>query len=109
MSLKIDQYLVKADPIEAVEVTGSNNSELAQWCGGEPNLDGGVRVPTLEGIQIAEIGSFLIRNRTNKQFTTMLPVPFHEKYHKIGVRNGDRAINIHNSFLGRRRGEIEEE
>lgn len=67
MQLQVDQYRKRPVVIEAVQFTGFNQKELADWCGGQyadpPRIlePLGMDIPTLEGTMVAWEGDWIIK------------------------------------------------
>ena len=63
--MKMQKFRKKPVVIEAVELKFSTESqnEIIQWSNNtiEKGLDGGLRIPTLEGVMIANTGDYIIK------------------------------------------------
>lgn len=56
------KYVKKPIPIEAVQWDGSNQDEIAAFCGATAVIeDGKLSIHTLEGVMRARIGDFIIK------------------------------------------------
>jgi len=63
--MEMQKFRKKPVVIEAVELKFSTESqnEIIQWSNNtiEKGLDGGLRIPTLEGVMIANTGDYIIK------------------------------------------------
>jgi hypothetical protein len=79
----IQTYRKKPVVIEAVQLkfTTDSQDEIIQWSNNtiEKGLDGGLRIPTLEGIMIANTGDYIIKG-VNGEFYPCKPDIFMKTY-----------------------------
>jgi hypothetical protein len=77
------KYRKKPVVIEALELKFSTQSqdEIIQWSNNtiEKGLDGGLRIPTLEGIMVANTGDYIIKG-VNGEFYPCKPDIFEKTY-----------------------------
>ena len=80
------KYIKKPIVIEAKELEYSTKSqeEIIEWSNGliKKGLDGGLRIPTLEGVMVANTGDFIIKG-VEGEFYPCKPDIFHKTYSKV--------------------------
>ena len=80
------QYRKKPVVIEAIELkyTTDSQDEIIKWSGNiiEKGLDGGLRIPTLEGTMVANTGDFIIKG-VQGEFYPCKPDIFEKTYEEI--------------------------
>ena len=84
------KYIKKPVVIEAKELEYSTKSqeEIIEWSNGliKKGLDGGLRIPTLEGVMVANTGDFIIKEpfpTGDRDFYPCKPDIFHKTYSEI--------------------------
>lgn len=76
-------------PIEAKELTHTNQLEIMEWCCGKKGLDGSVKLKTPESegqTQTAVSGDFIVKGYTEElgwHFWPVKPSYFNENYDKV--------------------------
>ena len=80
------KYIKKPVVIEAKELEYSTKSqeEIIEWSKGliKKGLDGGLRIPTLEGVMVANTGDFIIKG-VEGGFYLCKPNIFHKTYSEV--------------------------
>ena len=80
------KYIKKPVVIEAKELEYSTKSqeEIIEWSKGliKKGLDGGLRIPTLEGVMVANTGDFIIKG-IEGEFYPCKPDVFHKTYSEV--------------------------
>lgn len=80
------KYIKKPVVIEAKELEYSTKSqeEIIEWSNGliKKGLDGGLRIPTLEGVMVANTGDFIIKG-IEGEFYPCKPDIFHKTYNEV--------------------------
>ena len=82
----MNKYIKKPIVIEAKELEYSTKSqeEIIEWSKGliKGGLDGGLRIPTLEGVMVANTGDFIIKG-IEGEFYPCKPDIFHKTYSEV--------------------------
>ena len=80
------KYVKKPVVIEAKELEYSTKSqeEIIEWSNGliKKGLDGGLRIPTLEGVIVVNTGDFIIKG-IEGEFYPCKPDIFHKTYSEV--------------------------
>ncbi|MFV0189087.1 MULTISPECIES: hypothetical protein [Empedobacter] len=80
------KYIKKPVIIEAKELEYNTKSqeEIIEWSNGliKKGLDGGLRIPTLEGVMVANTGDFIIKG-IEGEFYPCKPDIFHKTYSEV--------------------------
>ena len=80
------KYIKKPVVIEAKELEYSTKSqeEIIEWSNGliKKGLDGCLRIPTLEGVMVANTGDFIIKG-IEGEFYPCKPDIFHKTYNEV--------------------------
>ena len=80
------KYIKKPVVIEAKELEYSTKSqeEIIVWSKGliKKGLDGGLRIPTLEGVMVANTGDFIIKGVEGELYPCK-PDIFHKTYSEV--------------------------
>ena len=80
------KYIKKPVVIEAKELEYNTKSqeEIIEWSKGliKKGLDGGLRIPTLEGVMVANTGDFIIKG-IEGEFYPCKPNIFHKTYSEV--------------------------
>ena len=80
------KYIKKPVVIEAKELEYSTKSqeEIIEWSNGliKKGLDGGLRIPTLEGVIVVNTGDFIIKG-IEGEFYPCKPDIFHKTYSEV--------------------------
>ncbi len=80
--MKINKYIKKPIPVEAVRYTGDNYSEVHIFCKTAINEGDFLLIPTLEGDHKALPGDFIIKG-VEGEFYPCKPNIFNKTYKKI--------------------------
>lgn len=84
-------YYIKklVKPVEAKELTETNQLEIIEWCSGLAGLDGSIRLKTPESegeTQTAKTGDFVVKGYSEElgwHFWPVKPSYFNESYEEI--------------------------
>lgn len=112
MGLNTQQYVRKPNPIEVVEVTKDNVSEVAIWCGGRTNhiknvmsdtlIPMTIGVPSLYGAIDAEVGQFIARESETGKFVVLSREHLEAEYSQVGQRQDGLFGQNTNTWNGQR-------
>lgn len=94
------QYTTKPEHVEALQVGESEASmeEAAKWCGGQV-LEGGVRVPTIQGDIHVLPGEYLVKDLATGRFSAYHKDGFEAKFHQVGLRQDGPQFGSHRRGL----------